>query len=81
MHRDRRQDPPETADAFRDPFFGHGREVEAQSVLVAATGEEALARDEGHVLFEGAFRTNLDDPNSYALSDHLPVLAVFSTSK
>lgn len=33
------------------------------------------------VLFEGAFRTNLDDPDSYALSDHLPVLAVFSTSK
>ncbi len=33
------------------------------------------------VLFEGAFRTNPDDPNSYALSDHVPVLAVFSTSK
>jgi len=33
------------------------------------------------VLFEGAFRTNPNDANSYALSDHLPVLAVFSTSK
>ena len=33
------------------------------------------------VLFEGAFRTNPDDPNSYALSDHLPVLTVFSTAK
>ena len=30
------------------------------------------------VLFEGAFRTNPDDPTSYALSDHVPVLAVFS---
>jgi len=29
------------------------------------------------VLFEGAFRTNPDDPTSYALSDHVPVLAVF----
>ena len=30
------------------------------------------------VLFEGAFRTNPDDANSFALSDHVPVLAVFS---
>ena len=29
------------------------------------------------VLYEGAFRTNLDDPASFALSDHLPVLAEF----
>lgn len=28
-------------------------------------------------LFEGAFRTNPDDPQSFALSDHLPVLADF----
>ena len=33
------------------------------------------------VLFEGAFRTNPADPNSYALSDHVPVLAVFASSK
>jgi len=33
------------------------------------------------VLFEGTFRTNPADPNSYALSDHLPVLTVFSPSK
>jgi endonuclease/exonuclease/phosphatase family metal-dependent hydrolase len=32
---------------------------------------------EGRPLFEGAFRTNPDDPGSYALSDHLPHLAVF----
>ena len=29
------------------------------------------------VLYEGAFRTNLNDPGSFALSDHLPVLAEF----
>ena len=28
-------------------------------------------------LFEGNFRTNLEDPQSVALSDHLPVMAVF----
>lgn len=32
---------------------------------------------ECRVLFEGAFRTNPDDPRSFALSDHIPVLAVF----
>ena len=32
---------------------------------------------ECRVLFEGAFRTNPDDPTSFALSDHIPVLAVF----
>ena len=32
---------------------------------------------ECRVLFEGAFRTNPDDPKSFALSDHIPVLAVF----
>jgi endonuclease/exonuclease/phosphatase family metal-dependent hydrolase len=30
------------------------------------------------VLFEGAFRRNPDDPGSFGLSDHLPVLAAFS---
>jgi endonuclease/exonuclease/phosphatase family metal-dependent hydrolase len=39
----------------------------------------ALARQRAgaRVLFEGAFRTNPDDPHSVALSDHLPVLAEF----
>ena len=32
---------------------------------------------ECRVLFEGAFRTNPADPTSFALSDHIPVLAVF----
>ena len=30
------------------------------------------------VLFEGGFRMNNDDPNGFALSDHLPILADFT---
>ncbi|MBI1390765.1 MAG: endonuclease/exonuclease/phosphatase family protein [bacterium] len=32
---------------------------------------------EARVLYEGAFRPNADDPNSFALSDHIPVMAEF----
>ena len=32
---------------------------------------------ESRILFEGAFRTNPEDPASFALSDHLPALAQF----
>ena len=42
-----------------------------------AHGPLAERVTECRVLFEGAFRTNPDDPKSFALSDHLPVLAVF----
>jgi hypothetical protein len=31
----------------------------------------------GRPLFEGAFRLNIADKESFALSDHLPQLAVF----
>jgi len=34
---------------------------------------------ESKPLFQGAFRTNPADPRSFALSDHLPQLAVFET--
>ncbi len=44
---------------------------------VLAYGPLAERIVEGRPLFEGAFRTNPDDPGSYALSDHLPHLAVF----
>ena len=30
------------------------------------------------ILYEGNFRTNPDDPASFALSDHIPVLAEFN---
>lgn len=33
---------------------------------------------ECRVLYEGAFRTNPDDPGSVALSDHLPLMATFN---
>lgn len=44
---------------------------------VLAKGPIADQIIEGRPLFEGAFRTNPDDPESFALSDHLPHLAVF----
>lgn len=34
---------------------------------------------ECRVLFEGAFRTNPEDPRSFALSDHIPVMAAFGS--
>jgi endonuclease/exonuclease/phosphatase family metal-dependent hydrolase len=48
---------------------------------VWAAGPIAQRLTECHVLFEGGFRTNPDDPQSIALSDHLPVLARFGVGK
>ncbi|MEZ6088506.1 MAG: endonuclease/exonuclease/phosphatase family protein [Pirellulaceae bacterium] len=44
---------------------------------VMAAGPIAGRIVESRPLFEGAFRVNNDDANSFALSDHLPQLAVF----
>jgi endonuclease/exonuclease/phosphatase family metal-dependent hydrolase len=44
---------------------------------VWAHGSLAQRIKANHVLFHGAFRVVPDDPLSFALSDHLPVLAVF----
>jgi len=44
---------------------------------VMATGPIAHQIVESRPLFEGAFRLNTADENSFALSDHLPQLAVF----
>jgi len=44
---------------------------------VMATGPIAHQIVESRPLFEGAFRLNIADENSFALSDHLPQLAVF----
>jgi len=44
---------------------------------VLAAGPIADHIKDVRVLFEGAFRTNPDDTGSFALSDHLPVLARF----
>lgn len=48
------------------------------AVLDTPAGPISKRLKSAKVLFEGAFRTNPDDPTSYALSDHVPVLAVFS---
>jgi len=44
---------------------------------VLATGPIAERASESRPLFEGAFRLNISDEESFALSDHLPQLAVF----
>ncbi len=44
---------------------------------VLAAGPIAERVVESRPLFEGAFRVNTADPNAFALSDHLPQLAVF----
>ena len=44
---------------------------------VFAAGPIVSRLKSARTLFEGAFRTAEDDPSSFALSDHLPVLAVF----
>jgi len=48
---------------------------------VMATGPIAKQIRESRPLFEGAFRLNIADENSFALSDHLPQLAVFGGEK
>lgn len=48
---------------------------------VMAAGPIANRIQESRPLFEGAFRVNVADQDSFALSDHLPQLAVFGTGK
>lgn len=48
---------------------------------VLAHGPIAYKLTDARTLFEGAFRTNRDDPQSFALSDHLPVFAEFKISE
>ena len=48
---------------------------------VMATGPIAKTATESRPLFEGAFRLNISDKESFALSDHLPQLAVFQSTK
>lgn len=44
---------------------------------ILAKGEIENKVKSHRVLFEGNFRTNNDDPSTYALSDHLPVMVDF----
>ncbi len=48
---------------------------------VLAAGPIANGIIESRPLFEGAFRLNIADKESFALSDHLPQLAVFQLAK
>jgi len=69
-------------DTFAEVGTGEGLTIKADRPeyridYVMATGPIAKQIRESRPLFEGAFRVNVDDPASYALSDHLPQLAVF----
>ena len=59
------------------PFTANSIKPRTRIDYVWAHGPIADRLRECRVLFEGAFRTNPDDPNSFALSDHLPVMATF----
>ena len=72
-----------------DAFAAKGQ---GQPLSIPSTGPErridyvwssvglAARLRECRVLYEGAFRTNPDDPRSFALSDHIPVMATFAAS-
>ena len=49
--------------------------------FVMATGPIARHIVESRPLFEGSFRLHIADEKSFALSDHLPQLAVFDTGR
>ena len=48
---------------------------------VMAAGPIAERVTESGPLFQGAFRLNINDEESFALSDHLPQLAAFDAAK
>ena len=52
-------------------------ELDRRIDYVMAAGPIARQVVESRPLFEGAFRVNAADPQAFALSDHLPQLAVF----
>lgn len=69
-------------DTFAKVGQGAGPTIKADEPLrridyVMAAGPIANQILESRPLFEGAFRVNVEDENSFALSDHLPQLAVF----
>ncbi|WP_166831587.1 endonuclease/exonuclease/phosphatase family protein [Thalassoroseus pseudoceratinae] len=73
-------------DTFAKVGEGQGSTIKADDPkyridYVMATGPIAEQISESRPLFEGAFRLNIADENSFALSDHLPQLAVFGEEK
>lgn len=61
------------------PFTSNSIEPRGRIDYIWAAGPLAARLRDCRALFEGAFRTNPADPLSFALSDHLPVLADFDT--
>ena len=73
-------------DTFASVGVGEGPTIKADIPkwridYVLAAGKIAKQVVESRPLFEGGFRLNIQDPQSFALSDHLPQLAVFDLSK
>lgn len=73
-------------DTFTKVGQGEGLTIKADTPqyridYVLATGPLANRITEARPLFEGAFRVNVADEGSFALSDHLPQLAVFGDGK
>ncbi len=69
-------------DTFAKVGQGDGATIKADTPdrridYVMAAGPIAERVSESRPLFEGAFRLNVADPQAFALSDHLPQLAVF----
>ncbi len=69
-------------DTFAKVGKGQGLTIKADMPkyridYIMATGPVAKQVTESRPLFEGAFRLNIADKGSFALSDHLPQFAVF----
>ena len=73
-------------DTFAKVGVGEGPTIKADIPkwridYVMAAGKIVNQVVESRPLLEGSFRLNVQDPQSFALSDHLPQLAVFDLSK
>jgi endonuclease/exonuclease/phosphatase family metal-dependent hydrolase len=73
-------------DTFEKVGKGEGLTIPADKPrsridYVMAAGPIAKKIVESRPLFEGAFRVNLADENSFALSDHVPQFAMFDLAK
>jgi endonuclease/exonuclease/phosphatase (EEP) superfamily protein YafD len=66
------------AEGTGQPMTMGSNEPRSRIDYVWASGPLADRLVECRVVYEGAFRTNPDDPRSFALSDHLPVMATFA---
>jgi endonuclease/exonuclease/phosphatase family metal-dependent hydrolase len=66
-----------TAGGIGQPYTIPSDNVQARIDYIWAHGPIAERPCECRVLYEGAFRTNPDDPGSVALSDHVPVMTTF----